>query len=231
MHTDFRKNGYVVLPDALTPEELEGLRAACDTLLAEPVDDGGTGGTHKIGLGEARRFLKHRHEEFPAVNDFILGRKVAEIGTELLGQSPYLFNEQFVVKGAGKGAGFAWHQDGAYVGFEHKPYITVWIALDDATEDNGCVYLHPRDLDEKPVLDHHEWQEETNELNGYFGEDPGLAMTCKAGTIVVFSSLTLHSSGANITRKLRRAFIAQYSPEPIIDPETQKPKRFAKPLH
>ena len=229
-HTDFRRNGFVVLPDALSAEELEGLRSACNTLLDEPLDDGGHDGLHKIGLGEARRFLRHRHEEFPAVRDFILGPKMARLGTDLLGKDTFLFNEQFVVKGAGKGASFAWHQDGAYVGFDHPAYLTVWIALDDATEENGCVYVLPRDLDAKPGLDPHEWVEEANELNGYTGSDPGLPMTCKAGTIVAFSSLTLHRSGANTTDHRRRAYICQYSVEPIIDPGRDAPKRFAKPL-
>ena len=226
----FRKTGYKVFSNALSTSELAELRAACDTLLEEPVHDGG-GDLHKIGLGEARRFLRHRHEEFQEVNRFVLGEKMAELSASLLGTEPYLFNEQFVVKGAGKGASFAWHQDSAYVGFAHKPYLTVWIALDDAVEENGCVYLIPRDLDENPGIDPHEWQDESSELNGYFGDDPGLPMTCEAGTIVAFSSLTLHRSGPNTTDKRRRAYIAQYSPEPIRDPQTGALKRFAKPLH
>ena len=229
-HADFRQNGFVVLPDALSTSELQGLQSACDTLLDEPPDDGGHDGLHKIGLGEARRFLRHRHEEFPAVNDFILGPKMAALGADLLGQDTFLFNEQFVVKGAGKGASFAWHQDGAYVGFDHPAYLTVWIALDDATEENGCVYVLPRNLDAKPNLDPHEWMDDANELNGYTGSDPGRAMTCKAGTVVAFSSLTLHRSGANVTKNRRRAYICQYSVEPIIDPATGEPKRYAKPL-
>jgi len=55
-------------------------------------------------------------------------------------------------------------------------------------------------------------------------------MTCKAGSIVAFSSLTLHSSGANVTETPRRAYVCQYSVGPIIDPETGRPKRFARPL-
>lgn len=226
---DFARQGYRVFPDAISPEDLATLRTTCDTLLDEPIDDGGKD-RHKIGLGAARRFLAHRHEEFPALERFITGPQIAELTRSLLGQDAYLFNEQFVVKGAGKGASFAWHQDSAYVGFDHQPYLTVWMALDDATEDNGCVYLIPRDIEAKPGIDPHEWQDESNELNGYFGDEPGIPMTCKAGTIVVFSSLTLHRSGANTTPNPRRAFIAQYSPEPITDPATGKPKRYAKPL-
>ncbi|MEL6645035.1 MAG: phytanoyl-CoA dioxygenase family protein [Pseudomonadota bacterium] len=225
----FQTQGYATFPQALDPSELATLRSACDTLLSEPVDDGG-GDRHKIGLGQARRFLAHRHEEFPEVERFLLGPKIDRILRTCLGQPGYLFNEQFVVKGSGTGASFAWHQDGAYVGFDHTPYLTVWIALDDTSEANGCVYLQPRDLAENPDLDPHEWLEASNELNGYTGDEPGLPMTCPAGTIVAFSSLTLHRSGPNTTDKPRRAYVCQYSVEPLRDPATGNLKRFAKPV-
>lgn len=225
----FRKKGYAVFNDALSAEQLALLRRTCQTLLDEPVDDGG-GNTHKIGLGSARRFLAHRHEEFPDYAAFLLSEIIAQVTTACGIKDPMLFNEQFVVKGAHKGAGFAWHQDGAYVGFDHTPYLTVWIALDDATKDNGCVYLLPRDIDADPGIEPHEWQEDSNELNGYFGEETGVPMTCTAGTIVAFSSLTLHTSGANTTNAPRRALVAQYSSGALIDPDTGAPRRFAKPL-
>ncbi len=225
----FRRTGFAVFPDALDPQDLQTLRAACQTLLDEPAEDGGDG-KHKIGLGTARRFLAHRHEDFPDVEAFLLGDTIARITQTCLGTPVQLFNEQFVVKGSGTGASFAWHQDGAYVGYDHPAYITIWIALDDTTEENGCVYLIPRDLDENPGIDPHEWQDDTNELNGYFGTETGQPMRAKAGTIVAFSSLTLHRSGPNTTDKPRRAYVCQYSVEPILDPKTGKPKRFAKPV-
>ncbi len=225
----FQAQGYRVFPDALDATELSVLRGACETLLDEPVDDGG-GDRHKIGLGQARRFLAHRHEEFPDVERFLLGAKIDRIVRSCLGCDSLLFNEQFVVKGSGTGASFAWHQDGAYVGFDHRPYLTVWIALDDTTEENGCVYLLPRDLDRNPDLDPHEWLDETNELNGYTGDATGAPMTCTAGTIVAFSSLTLHRSGPNTTGRPRRAYVCQYSAEPLRDPVTGALKRFAKPV-
>ncbi|MEM8629953.1 MAG: phytanoyl-CoA dioxygenase family protein [Pseudomonadota bacterium] len=227
--TEFRKNGYAIFENALSAEELQTLQKSCDALLREPPQDGGAG-LHKIGLGDARRFLRHRHAEFPGLESFVLGQTMDHVIRDCLGCDSYLFNEQFVVKGAGKGASFAWHQDGAYVGFDHKAYLTVWIALDDTTVENGCVYLLPRDLDQHPDLDPHEWQDATNELNGYFGDASGVPMVCSAGTVVAFSSLTLHRSGPNSTDKPRRAYVCQYSVEPIIDPGTGQPKRFARPV-
>ncbi|MDJ0637585.1 MAG: phytanoyl-CoA dioxygenase family protein [Paracoccaceae bacterium] len=224
--SEYRRDGYTVLPNGLSDAELSMLRQTCDTLLAEPPKDGGAG-LHNIGLGEARRFLRHRHGDFPELKTFVLGKTMADIARQCLGAEPYLFNEQFVVKGAGKGASFAWHQDSAYVGFDHTPYVTIWMALDDTSEANGCVYLLPRDIDANPQIDPHEWQDDTNELNGYFGDDPGLPMECTAGTVVAFSSITLHRSGPNTTDRPRRAYIAQYSAEPIRDPKTGELKRFA----
>ena len=54
---------------------------------------------------------------------------------------------------------------------------------------------------------------------GYFGDSPGVPATCKAGSIVVFSSTTFHRSGANKTDKMRRAWAIQFSPEIIYEPD------------
>jgi ectoine hydroxylase-related dioxygenase (phytanoyl-CoA dioxygenase family) len=149
---------------------------------------------------------------------------------EFVGSTPYLFNEQFVVKGAQTGANFAWHQDGAYVGFDHKPYVTMWIALDDTTRANGCIYFLPRNLDLDERVTPHRWDPSGKEMVGYDGPDRGVAIEVSAGSVALFSSTTLHSSGENSTAKPRRAYICQYSPEPIIDPSSGHPKHFAKPL-
>ncbi len=203
------------------------LRSVCGELLDEPVDDGGSSGLHRLGLGNARRFLAHRHAEFPALQRFILKGTPARLAARIFGGPCRLFNEQFVVKGAGTGGAFAWHQDGAYVGFPHKPYVSVWIALDDTSEDNGCLYILSRDLEEADFLDPHEWIPGTRELNGYSGSETGLPVLCAAGEMAAFSSLTLHRSGPNRTAADRRAYLVQYSREVIRDPETGEPKRFS----
>lgn len=224
------RNGYAVLPEWLSADELDVLSRTCDILLEEPADDDKGGTAHNIGRGQDRRFLRHRHPDFPALQSFILGERMKAFLTPFLGQTPHLFNEQFVVKGPRTGAAFGWHQDGGYVGFDHKPYLSVWMAVDDTTEENGPVFVLPRDLNaESAILPHH-WDEEAKEYVGYDGDDPGIAAVVPAGSLVLFSSLTLHRSSTNTTDRPRRAYLAQYSPEPLIDPETGKPKRFATAL-
>jgi ectoine hydroxylase-related dioxygenase (phytanoyl-CoA dioxygenase family) len=65
------------------------------------------------------------------------------IAQAALGDTVYLFNEQYVVKAAEQGMPFSWHQDSGFIDYPHRPYLTCWIALDDMTEANGTVYLLP----------------------------------------------------------------------------------------
>mgnify|MGYP001370813780 FL=1 len=56
----------------------------------------------------------------------------------------------------------------------------------------------------------------TNDLIGYTGNDPGVPVNAPAGSIVCFSSTSLHRSGANTTETMRRVYLMQYSAEPIL---------------
>ena len=228
--SQYQQQGYLVLPHYLGFTDLELLRDVCDSLLKEPPDDDKGGEAHNIGRGHDRRFLRHRHADTPELANFVLGRQMEQLASTLLGRSPYLFNEQFVVKGPRTGASFAWHQDSAYVGFDHEPYLSIWIALDDTHSKNGPVYLQARDLNEDEGIVEHTWDDTGKELVGYSGGDPGIAAIVPAGSVVAFSSLTLHRSSPNVTDKPRRAYLAQFSPAPIIDPTTSAPKIFATPL-
>ena len=59
------------------------------------------------------------------------------------------------------------------------------------------------------------------ELIGYFGTDRGVEVTCPAGSIVVFSSLTLHCSSANRSNALRSAYNVQYAAVPLMSEDNQ----------
>ena len=98
---------------------------------------------------------------------------MAQIARAALGETVYLFNEQYVVKAAERGMTFAWHQDGGFIDYLHQPYLTCWIALDDVSEANGTVYLLPYSRSGgRDVVEHIE-DEDTHDRIGYFGDDPG----------------------------------------------------------
>ena len=148
---------------------------------------------------------------------------MAQVARTALGDTVHLFNEQYVVKAAERGMRFGWHQDSGFIDYPHRPYLTCWIALDDVGEANGTVYLLP--YARAGTRD-----EETNDLIGYSGADPGDPVVVPAGSIVCFSSTVLHRSGPNTTDQMRRVYVAQYSAEPVLDEAGARPRHLAEPL-
>ena len=106
-------------------------------------------------------------------------------------------------------ASFPWHQDNGYAFVEPQQYLTCWIALTDATRDNGCPWVIPG-LHRLGTLAHH-----LTETGLVCLENPpdAVAVPVKAGSIVVFSSLTPHCTGPNRTDQVRKAYIVQYAPD------------------
>jgi ectoine hydroxylase-related dioxygenase (phytanoyl-CoA dioxygenase family) len=155
---------------------------------------------------------------------------MAQIARIALGRTVFLFNEQYVVKGAERGMKFSWHQDSGYVGYAHAPYLTCWIPLDDVDEPNGTVYLLPYGRAGTRDVVEHVRDEETNDRIGYFGYDPGDPVVVAAGSIVCFSSTVFHRSGPNTSDRMRRVYVAQYSPEPVQNEERSGPRHLAEPL-
>ena len=226
----FEGRGYGVFAGLLDESELAMLREVCEALLREPPDDDNGGRSHDIGRGHDRRFLRHRHLDFAGLRAFLLGAQMKAFLRPFIGERAFLFNEQFVVKAARTGAAFGWHQDGGYIPFAHRPYVSVWIALDDTHMDNGALWLLPRARDDGDAPAQHRWSDEGKEYVGYDGPEPGWPAQVKAGSAVVFTSLTMHRSSPNTTDRPRRGYLAQYSAEPIRDPATGENRQFATPL-
>jgi ectoine hydroxylase-related dioxygenase (phytanoyl-CoA dioxygenase family) len=178
----------------------------------------------------SRQFFSNRCEIFPALEQFVKGETMAQLASDLLGSQTWLFNEQIVVKAPQHGDSFAWHQDSGYVPFAHRPYLTVWCALDHSTRDNGTLFVIPRDISQDLSVTKHEWDTSGANLVGYRGPDDGEVVEVPAGSAVAFSSVMMHRTGANRTDRPRRALVCQYTAEPLLRPETGRPHNRAVPM-
>ena len=115
---------------------------------------------------------------------------------------------------------FNWHQDSGYINFDHKPYLTTWLALDDTHSLNGPLSVIPTNIGTTAEVLTHQWSDKSKDLFIEVDEAKAKTLHVAAGALVVFSSLTPHASGSNQSSKTRTAYLAQYSSEPIIDPNT-----------
>ena len=214
----FQNDGFFVLEKVISDDELAALRDECQRFIHKRDDEMTAAGTDVMGLDQRGRryFVNDCSVERPRLRRFVFGELMAEICRSTLGDDAYLFNDQYVVKGAEAGTKFEWHQDSGYVGYPHVPYMTCWCPLDDVSEANGTVYLLPYDQAGTRDVVPHRRDEKTNDMVGYFGSDPGMPVNVPAGSIACFSSTLFHRSGPNTTPQLRRAYVVQYSPEPIL---------------
>jgi ectoine hydroxylase-related dioxygenase (phytanoyl-CoA dioxygenase family) len=227
----FREEGFFVLNRAVTPADLDTLREECQGLIDERDREMDRLGVDRLDLDRrGSRYFVHAYGKSPAVERFLSSELMVQIAQATLGDTVYLFNEQYVVKAAEHGMSFSWHQDSGFIDYPHRPYLTCWIALDDMTAANGTVYLLPYSRGGTRDVVKHVRDKESNDLIGYFGHDPGDPVIVPAGSIVCFSSTLFHRSGPNTTDRVRRVYVAQYSAEPILSEDGSQPLRLAEPL-
>jgi ectoine hydroxylase-related dioxygenase (phytanoyl-CoA dioxygenase family) len=219
----FRREGAVILPRLVAGQELAALRAGCDAEVARQDAEMAARGVQVEGINHHKRryFIPHAHDRHAALRDFAFSETMAAVVRNFLSDTAQLFLEQFVVKAGDAGTKFGWHQDSGYVGYPHREYLTCWLALDDVSEANGTIRILPwsRVGGDPRAIPVHRKEEGTNDMIGYEGDDPGDPVIVPAGSMAVFSSRTFHRSTANLTNELRRAWLLQYTAEPMYRPD------------
>ena len=227
----FREDGFFVLEGAVPAGDLDTLRGECQRFIDERDREMDRLGVDTLDLDRrGSRYFVQAYGKSPDIDRFLASELMVQVARAALGDTVYLFNEQYVVKAAEQGMKFSWHQDSGFIDYPHRPYLTCWIALDDMTEANGTVYLLPYSRAGTRDVVEHVREEETHDRIGYFGDDPGDPVIVPAGSIACFSSTLLHRSGFNTTDRVRRVYVAQYSPEPILSEDGSRPRILAEPL-
>ncbi len=215
----YQREGYAILPNFLPAEVLAAVRADCDAEIAKQDAGMEARGNLVEGISHHRRryFIGNSFYHRPAMRSWVFSDQMAAVVRATLGGTAQLFLEQLVVKGCDAGTTFGWHQDSGYVGHPHREYLSCWIALDPVDEANGTISVLPYSragADPRAVCAH-QLQDGTNDMIGYLGNDPGIPVVVPAGSLVLFSSRLFHRSGANTTQALRRAWLIQYTVEPL----------------
>ena len=233
---EFKSQGYLIFEDFVSSEALSELKESLNSIfnaidndsnrLKQSYDNKHYGDISK----EGRKFLKNQSRYYPSIQRYLKSKSIKEIVTNLLDGDAFIFNDQFVIKEPNTPSSFNWHQDSGYVNFDHKPYLTTWLALDDTHTLNGPLSIIPTNIETTSEVITHQWSDKSKDLFIQVDESKAKELYVSEGTLVVFSSLTPHASGANQSSKTRTAYLAQYSSEPIIDPNTGLIRNQAIPI-
>lgn len=208
----FDRDGFIVLDEVFSEADLAPVLAAIDEMEAQTVAflDQIEGGRLLIAEQGAITFSLFPVNTSQAARSFAAHPVFADLCHDLVGPDVRLYHDQAVYKKPEKPRRFPWHQDNGYTFVAPQQYLTCWVALTDATLENGCPQVVPG-LHRLGTLRHHFVDPLGWEL---FEDHPdAVAAPVRKGGIVVFSSLSPHLTGPNTTDAVRKAYILQYAPE------------------
>jgi len=206
----FDEIGYFVLGNVFSAHEMDAVAASIEGFQKKHEEMlAASGETNDISRAGEIAFTGHLAENDPAIAKFVTRPELVYIATQLLGPDCDLFWNQSVFKQPEGNKEFPWHQDDAYAPVTPSPYLTLWLALNDATPENGCISVLPGSH-KRGLVPH---KASPIGLVGHDAADPnqGVLVPVKAGSMAVFHSLTMHKSGVNSSQGPRKAYVIQYS--------------------
>ena len=142
----YNQDGFFVLEDVIDAATLEPVIAEIDLLEAQwtaSLREQSEDGSLFINRADEITFSSQLVQRSELLADFCRGRLFQDLAHDLIGPDVRLYWDQAVYKKPGNPQPFPWHQDNGYIHIEPQQYLTCWVALTDATEDNGCPKVVP----------------------------------------------------------------------------------------
>lgn len=199
----FHKNGFVLLKDFLTQSEVQEVHANLDRFIRDRVPS----------MPREQVFYEDRsrpetlkqiqqlqtHDAF--FESMMIESPIEDLARSVLGGDVIPKNMQYFNKPPLKGKPTPPHQDGYYFKLDPCEAVTLWLALDEVDEENGCVH-YARGSHKQGLLPH----ARTSTLGFSQGledlspcEDPDTDVACPAqpGDLLAHHALTIHWAGGN----------------------------------
>jgi len=227
----FWEQGYLVVEQALSAEEVRQASEAIDDILS------GASQGSKIQFVRPRSELRTSDEAIKAARKIYeyadheprLGRlvrhgKLLAALERLFGEPARPIQDMALLKPPSGGAEKPWHQDMAYGPLAYdKSVVGVWIALDSAELDNGCMHIIPYSHREggAPHYAVRDWQL----CDAGVRVERDVAVPLAPGGALFFSGLLHHGTPPNFSNRRRRALQFHYAPASARKLSPQEYKR------
>lgn len=215
----FDDNGWLVLHEAFQEHQLDQILSETTKLARnenqamniEPAPP-------EMSDDEAlRRILciHFPHKISPIFHDALSYEPVVDVLTRVVGPDVKAMQSMLFIKASGK-PGQAWHQDEDYIPTRDRSLIGAWIALDDATIKNGCLWILSGSQKPGVLWPQHQQYDKRFDCAAESHQFPwkdedSIPVEVKKGSVVFFNGYTLHRSLPNIAESgYRRALVNHY---------------------
>ena len=220
----YQEKGYIIIEDFLTPEELENWRRQVDDAVAQRegrVTADGLLASERI-VDEASAYFDkvfvHRQNlwvDHAGMRELMWDPRLGKMVSDLTGvDGMRIWHDQALVKQPWANP-TGWHLDNASWSYSSRDAVTIWVALDDATRDNGCLYFLPG-AHKTATFEHAGIGPNISdlfELYPQWAELQSVAAPMKAGSCSFHNGLMPHGAAANMTPGTRRAMTCGYMPD------------------
>jgi len=214
----YRDNGFLVIENFLDNAELETWRAATDEAVAERLAQVNAQLTNQ---GDESYYSQvftqciRLADTHAGMHELMFDSRLGEVAGNLASVDGIrIWHDQALIKPP-YGNPTAWHLDNPYWSFSSRDSLSIWVALDDATLANGCLWYLPG-THKLARADNANLGENMRDIFKYYPEwekIESVPAPCAAGGVVFHNGLTAHGAGANMTNRPRRAMTCGYMPD------------------
>lgn len=206
----WKQHGFVIIRDFLSPPERNDLGAWCDELTAWPETPGKwmkyfeKNQLAQRQLCRVENFIDYHRE----MNEIARGARTLQVVSDLMGEPAVIFKEKINYKFP-NGGGFKPHQDApAFISFNQKFHITMMVAIDDCTLENGCLQVVTGGANKPEILP----QEKDGSISAALASQlKWTPIECQSGDVILFDSYLPHYSELNRSSGSRRAIFITYN--------------------
>ena len=197
----YQDEGYVAPIDVLSKEEAREIRDEIEHIEKKWPNE-------LEGLG--RNYV---HLISPLFNKICYNKKILDAVESLIGQNILICGTTLFIKNANEKGFVSFHQDAKYIGLKPYNWVTAWIAVTDANEENGCMRMWAGSHKEN-IKEHNQKFDENNLLTrGQTIENVPIKETkpvvLKAGQMSLHHPKIIHGSGLNKSNDRRIGFVIQ----------------------
>lgn len=197
--TDYHRRGFIGPFTVLSPEEAAEYRERIDENVL--VDGSAPEGVPKPF---------YRHRDSRTVYDLCTHPEIVNRMADIYGPDLLLWSSKLWRKPPGM-AEVPWHQHHHHLPLEPQVCVTAWLALTEATVENGCMQLIPGTQND--IIEEVEAPEDnpfTTMANPEkFDESEAVTMEVKPGQCFLFAERTLHRSFQNTTDSRRLSLVSR----------------------
>lgn len=222
----YTDNGYLVIEDFLRPGELATWREAVTEAVAErnglKMPGKAISMNDDDGINKEADYFNNVFDQLlnlwqtnEKVKNIMLDERIGEMIAQLSGAGGVrIWHDQALIKRPWANP-TSWHLDTPFWSFSDRRAMSIWVALDDATLENGCLFFIPGSH-QKTTFDNPGIGKNMGEIFStypQFRQSQSVAAPMKAGSCSFHNGLTIHGAHANMTPGFRRAMTCAYMPD------------------